>query len=194
MAFLSAALLPDSKIAHASEAKTLRIVGGLDGVKQYRAFEEPFRRTGIARRSSSAITALIHPFDRSGLRGQDMLQLIRLGVVPFGAAHLPVAGGTGLAMCPGSGSGRMTRVPLTDDDKARSRELLREVVLPRWIARCGAPCVVGWNATLAACIGLSVTGQGVVTTLQNRLGGLLRTLAMSAPTDAPRSSRRRIEL
>ncbi len=340
--------------SHAKDQTSLRIVGGLDGINQYVKFEEPFWRTEISRRSGGAITASIHPFDRSGLRGQDMLQLIRLGVVPFGTALLSVVGGdepelsamdlpglnpdlaalrgvvaryrpvierilkeryeiellgvytypaqvvfcakpfasltdlrgrrirtssvaqsemvvglgavpvvtpfiellgsfrndvvdcaitgtlsghqiglpkvtthvhemavswglsvfgankaawntlrpdvrqliregvadlerdiwnaadadtalgldcsTGLATCPGSEPGRMTRVPLTQEDKARSQELLREVVLPRWIERCGAPCVDGWNATLSGYIGLSVTEQGVVTSVPRQAG------------------------
>lgn len=64
----------------------LRIVGGLAGVKQYVAFEEPFWSREIAKLTEGRITAIVHPFDRSGLRGQDMLQLMRLGVLPFGTA------------------------------------------------------------------------------------------------------------
>jgi TRAP-type C4-dicarboxylate transport system substrate-binding protein len=351
--FLAIILLTNSNV-HASDQTSLRIVGGLDKINQYIVFEEPFWRSEISKRSGGAITASIHPFDRSGLRGQDMLQLIRLGVVPFGTALLSVVGGdepelsamdlpglnpdlatlrgvvaryrpvverilnerydmellgvytypaqvvfcakpfasladlrgrrirtssvaqsemvvglggipivtpfielvgsfrngvvdcaitgtlsghqiglpkvsthvhemavswglsvfgankaawnalrpnvrqliregvadlerdiwnaadadtalgldcsTGLALCPGSEMGRMVRVQLTPEDKAKSQELLREVVLPRWIERCGAPCVTGWNDTLSSFVGLSVTENGVVTVVPRQAG------------------------
>lgn len=69
----------------------LRIVGGLAGVSQYKQLEAPFWEATLPRLSNGRITATIHPFDRSGLSGPDMLQLMRLGVVPFGTALLSVA-------------------------------------------------------------------------------------------------------
>jgi TRAP-type C4-dicarboxylate transport system substrate-binding protein len=66
----------------------LRIVGGLGGVSQYTEFEEPFWRNELAVRSGGRMSATIQPYDRIGLRGQEMLQLIRLGVVPFGSVNV----------------------------------------------------------------------------------------------------------
>lgn len=66
----------------------LRILGGLADVAQYTRFEEPFWRRRIAELTGGRIQAEILPFDRAGFRGQEMLQLMRLGVVPFGTALL----------------------------------------------------------------------------------------------------------
>ncbi len=82
--WLTASLVP----AAAQGNVHLQIVGGLAGVTQYKEFEEPFWRDEIRQRSAGRVTASISPFDQSGLRGQDMLQLMRLGVVPFGNANL----------------------------------------------------------------------------------------------------------
>ncbi len=68
----------------------LRIVGGLADVSQYLRYEEPFWREGISQATQGRIIAEIAPFDRSGIRGQEMLSLIRLGVVSFGTALLAI--------------------------------------------------------------------------------------------------------
>jgi TRAP-type C4-dicarboxylate transport system substrate-binding protein len=68
----------------------LKIVGGLADVSQYVRYEEPFWRSRIAELTGGRVQAEIAPFDRSGIRGQEMLQLMRLGVVPFGTAILAV--------------------------------------------------------------------------------------------------------
>jgi TRAP-type C4-dicarboxylate transport system substrate-binding protein len=66
----------------------LRIVGGLAGVNQFTRYEEPFWARELARLSNGRATAEIVPFDRAGIRGQEMLRLVQLGVVPFGTALL----------------------------------------------------------------------------------------------------------
>jgi TRAP-type C4-dicarboxylate transport system substrate-binding protein len=66
----------------------LRIVGGLGGVSQYTEFEEPFWRNELPVRSRGRLSATIQPYDRIGLRGQEMLQLMRLGVAPFGSVNV----------------------------------------------------------------------------------------------------------
>lgn len=77
--------------AAASETLRLKVIGGLGGVAQYTRHEEPFWRDEIGRLSAGRIAATIQPFDRSGLPGAEMLQLMRLGVVPFGTALLALA-------------------------------------------------------------------------------------------------------
>lgn len=74
--------------AQATDAKRLRIVGGLAGVNQYTRYEEPFWTRDLARLTGGKYTAEIVPFDRAGIRGQEMLRLMQLGVVPFGTALL----------------------------------------------------------------------------------------------------------
>lgn len=68
----------------------MRIVGGLADVSQYVRYEEPFWRERIPQATNGRIVAEIAPFDRSGIRGQEMLSLMRLGVVSFGTALLAV--------------------------------------------------------------------------------------------------------
>ncbi|MGJ7578879.1 TRAP transporter substrate-binding protein [Variovorax sp. RHLX14] len=77
----------------ANEALRLRIVGGLANVSQYLRHEEPFWTQTLGRLSAGRYTAGIVPFDRAGVPGQDMLTLIRLGVVPFGTALLGLVAG-----------------------------------------------------------------------------------------------------
>ena len=68
----------------------LKIVGGLADVSQYVRYEEPFWRSRITELTGGRVQAEIAPFDRSGIRGQEMLQLMRRGVVLFGTALLAV--------------------------------------------------------------------------------------------------------
>jgi TRAP-type C4-dicarboxylate transport system substrate-binding protein len=92
---LAAALvlcLPASGV-RAGEPVRLTVVGGLAGVSQYRQLEQPFWQTEIGERTGGRLVVSIRPFNESGLRGEDMLQLMRLGVVPFGTALLAVAAG-----------------------------------------------------------------------------------------------------
>lgn len=79
--------------ARGEGAIRLQIVGGLAGVSQYTRFEQPFWTSEILERSGGRISATIRPLDGGGLRGQEMLQLMRLGVVPFGTALLAVVAG-----------------------------------------------------------------------------------------------------
>jgi hypothetical protein len=80
-----------SAAAQADAPQHLRIVGGLAGVNQYTRHEEPFWTTELPRLARGKLSAEIVPFDRAGIRGQEMLRLIQLGVVPFGTALLSVS-------------------------------------------------------------------------------------------------------
>src|SRR3954465_16085365 len=77
-----------ASIVRADPPIRLKIVGGLAGVSQYERLEKPFWDHRIEELSNGRIKAEIHRCDRSGLPGQEMLQLMRLGVVPFGTALL----------------------------------------------------------------------------------------------------------
>ena len=89
----------------ASAAVTrLHIVGGLANVKQYTQHEAPFWTQRLGALTQGQVQAEIVPFDRAGIRGQNMLRLLKLGVVPFGTALLsltltedPVLGAPDLA-------------------------------------------------------------------------------------------------
>lgn len=69
----------------------LRIAGGLAGVPQFTRYEAPFWTETVPQLTQGRVHAEIAPFDQAGIRGQDMLALMRLGVVPFGTILLAVA-------------------------------------------------------------------------------------------------------
>jgi len=76
-------------LGHAADGPIqLKVVGGLAAVNQYTRFEVPFWTHDVPEMTKGRVQAEIHPSDRSGLPGQEMLQLMRLGVVPFGTALL----------------------------------------------------------------------------------------------------------
>ncbi|WP_210255148.1 TRAP transporter substrate-binding protein [Ancylobacter pratisalsi] len=60
---------------------------------QYLKLERPFWENELPERTNGRITASIRPLDSGGLRVQEMLQLMRLGVVPFGTALLALVAG-----------------------------------------------------------------------------------------------------
>jgi TRAP-type C4-dicarboxylate transport system substrate-binding protein len=82
-----AVLLPSA----AADPLRLRIVGGLAGVAQFEEHEKPFWTQELPRLTGGRATAEIVPFDQAGIRGQEMLRLMQLGVVPFGTVLLAVA-------------------------------------------------------------------------------------------------------
>lgn len=88
---LAAFSIPSSRAADGPIQ--LKIVGGLAAVSQYTKFEAPFWTRDVPRLTQGRVQADIHPFDQSGLSGQEMLQLMRLGVVPFGTALLAMVSG-----------------------------------------------------------------------------------------------------
>lgn len=82
-----AALLGTSgQAAHA--VTRLRIVGGLAELRPYTQLEEPFWKRELPKLSGGRAAADIVPFDRAGIRGPEMLDLVRIGAVPFGTAML----------------------------------------------------------------------------------------------------------
>ncbi|WP_241649119.1 TRAP transporter substrate-binding protein [Paenirhodobacter populi] len=45
-------------------------------------------------------------------------------------------------------------VEISEADKEKGREIVRDYVLPGWAKRCGADCVTEWNATVGAALGI----------------------------------------
>ncbi|MFZ5549757.1 MAG: TRAP transporter substrate-binding protein [Pseudomonadota bacterium] len=138
----------------ASAPVTLRIVGGLAGVNQFTRHEEPFWRNELPRLSGGRLRADIVAFDRAGIRGQDMLRLMQLGVVPFGTALLslsataePLLGAADLAgLNPDAGSLRRHTTafrPLLDKTLREKYgiELLALYVYPAQMLFCKRPLV-----------------------------------------------------
>jgi TRAP-type C4-dicarboxylate transport system substrate-binding protein len=69
----------------------LPVVGSLSGVRLYEEFEVPFWRAQLLRLTDGAVQADIVSVDSSGVRGQDLLHLARLGVIPFATVPLGLA-------------------------------------------------------------------------------------------------------
>ncbi len=90
-AMLSGPAWAQAKPPAAQPTVQLRIVGGLAGVNQYTRHEAPFWTEELPRRTQGRYSAEIVPFDRAGIRGQDMLQLMKIGSVPFGTALLSLS-------------------------------------------------------------------------------------------------------
>ena len=88
------AVSPAAAPASAPAPISLRVVGGLDGVNQFTRQEQPFWTQELPRLSGGRLRADIVAFDRAGIRGQDMLRLIGLGVVPFGTALVSLSAAT----------------------------------------------------------------------------------------------------
>lgn len=89
LALLLAAAL---SATHAQEAPLkLRVVGGLAGLNQFTRHEAPFWTSELARLSGGRYSAEIVPFDRAGIRGQELLSMVRLGTVPFGTLLVSLA-------------------------------------------------------------------------------------------------------
>ena len=51
--------------------------------------------------------------------------------------------------------GRMTPVAVTPEDDALRRRLVRDVVMPRWVDRCGPGCAEGWNERIGEALGIA---------------------------------------
>jgi TRAP-type C4-dicarboxylate transport system substrate-binding protein len=66
----------------------LRIVGGLGDLNQYTQIEEPFWTQRLPQLSEGRYRAEIQPFDKAGIRGQDVLSLVQQGALPFGTVLL----------------------------------------------------------------------------------------------------------
>ncbi len=85
---LSLALLLFAVAVQASENERprvrLRIVGGLAGGNQFPRHEEPFWQKTLPALGQGQVSTEIVAFDKAGIRTNEMLRLIQLGVVPFG--------------------------------------------------------------------------------------------------------------
>jgi TRAP-type C4-dicarboxylate transport system substrate-binding protein len=83
--------VPRPAAGSAPVVNRLTVVGGLAGVRLYEDYERVFWREMLPQLTGGQLQADIVAFDSSGIRGQDMLHLMRLGVVPFGTALLSLA-------------------------------------------------------------------------------------------------------
>ncbi len=86
-------LLATGQVARAQNPAPLklRVVGGLAALNQYTGHEVPFWTRDLPRLSGGRYSAEIVPFDRAGIRGQELLSMVRLGTVPFGTLLVSVS-------------------------------------------------------------------------------------------------------
>lgn len=66
---------------------------------------------------------------------------------------------TGKGECIYGVKGAMTLVPVSEADKAALAKVARDVVVPKWAARCGAECARDWSATVGKVIGTVATAK-----------------------------------
>jgi len=66
----------------------LSIVGGLSHRLTYSEVEQPFWTQTLSQRSGGAVTAKIKGFDEMGIKGQELLRLMREGIIEFGVVPL----------------------------------------------------------------------------------------------------------
>jgi TRAP-type C4-dicarboxylate transport system substrate-binding protein len=93
-ALFCAAMLSGTSAAVAQPAAApirIEVVGGLGGVVQYTRHEEPFWTKRVPALTAGRLRADIAPFDSRGIRGQEMLPLMRAGAVPFGTVLVALA-------------------------------------------------------------------------------------------------------
>ena len=69
-----------------------------------------------------------------------------------------IACGTGTGNCTIGKPGNMTLVKPTEADFKARDEALRQGVLKKWAARCGAECTKQWNETVGKVVGLTAGG------------------------------------
>lgn len=67
---------------------SLKVVGGWSQAKLYTEIERPFWTREITEHSNGAITADLTPFNDMGVRGSELVRLMRLGVVDFATVVL----------------------------------------------------------------------------------------------------------
>src|SRR5437667_9738232 len=62
----------------------LKVVGAWDFLSQYKNYEQPFWTRTVPEQSQGRVTAEITPFNKMGLKGTEIIRLMKLGLVDFG--------------------------------------------------------------------------------------------------------------
>jgi TRAP-type C4-dicarboxylate transport system substrate-binding protein len=75
-------------VAQELPVTSLKILGGLSTRSNYKQVEQPFWLKTIPEHSAGQITAEIKGFDEMGLKGPELLKLMRQGVIGFGVIPL----------------------------------------------------------------------------------------------------------
>lgn len=85
---IAAALAAMPALAQELPKTHLRITGGLSNLTAYQQYEQPFWTKTIPEASKGQVTAEIKGFNEMGIKGPELLRLMRNGVVEFGTATL----------------------------------------------------------------------------------------------------------
>lgn len=88
LAALGAVVLTLSAHAENPPPTRLKVVGSWDYLAQYRDFEEPFWTKTIPELTHGAVTADVTSFNRMGLKGTEIVRLMKLGMIDFGTTVL----------------------------------------------------------------------------------------------------------
>jgi TRAP-type C4-dicarboxylate transport system substrate-binding protein len=74
--------------AQALPPTTLKVVGSWDFLAQYRDFELPFWQKTIPQLTNGAVKAEVTAFNTMGLKGTEIVRLMKLGMIDFGTTVL----------------------------------------------------------------------------------------------------------
>lgn len=88
LAFCCTATLALSVHAQALPTTQLKVVGSWDFLAQFRDFELPFWEKTIPELTGGAVTAEVTAFNKLGLKGTEIVRLMRLGMIDFGTSVL----------------------------------------------------------------------------------------------------------
>jgi TRAP-type C4-dicarboxylate transport system substrate-binding protein len=69
-------------------ATRLKVVGSWDFLVQYKEFEKPFWEVTLPKATAGAVTAELTPFNTMGLKGTEIVRLMKLGMIDFGSTVL----------------------------------------------------------------------------------------------------------
>ncbi len=90
--FVVLLLLGCSRLVQAEEPALprthLKVVGSWDFLSQFRNYEEPFWSKSVPEKSAGQVTAEITAFNKLGLKGTEIIRLMKLGAVDFGTMVL----------------------------------------------------------------------------------------------------------
>ena len=83
-----AVMLATSGAAQELPKTSLKVIGSISSLPQYKEFEVPFWTKTLNEKSRGAITAEVKGFNEMGLKGPEVLRLMSSGVIEIGAAVL----------------------------------------------------------------------------------------------------------
>lgn len=88
LAAIAALLLASGATAQDLPKTHLKVVGSIGSLAVYRNHEQPFFTKTLPERSKGQVTAEIKPFTEMGLKGPEILRLMKSGVIEYGTTVL----------------------------------------------------------------------------------------------------------